>query len=160
MTTRRFHLATLSLAVALAAAAAPALAEEEGTSGAEAVKPAYPASTESLIEQRREAMQRRRDEHRDWRTGRRWRQPPWIAAQDDWMEQRIDQMNEAFRQRRDAAELQRDQWGRWLHPRSQWRQDVIDARRDARELDRLYRDERFERYRYGPPFGGFAPYYW
>ena len=76
------------------------------------------------------------------------------------MEERNALMNETFRNRRDAAEQRHDQWGRWTHPWSQWRQDAIDARRDARELDRLYRDERFESYRYGPPLRRFAPYYW
>lgn len=137
------------------------LATEKGGSAAEqpSVAPVHYGSVESMIERRREQMKRRREQYSDARSGRRWRLPPWENAQQDMLDQRQDAIAEQFRRRRDALETQHDARGRWLHPRSQWNQDWSQARRDARELARLSRDEFREHWRYRRPPRGYAPYW-
>jgi hypothetical protein len=155
----KHHFVLTALAGAMLALASTTVAAEETESiGA---KPVERGSIESIIERRRERLDRLRDRRRDLYTGRRWRQSPWENANDDWMDQREELMNEQFRRRRDAAEARRDALGRWRNPWSQWREDHRDARRNARELDRLYWEERHEhpayRPRYGIPWRG---HYW
>jgi hypothetical protein len=126
------------------------LAAEVRNDAAESVRPAYPSSIESMIERRRDQMDRRRERFQDWWTGRRWHQAPWVNAQRDWMDARQDAARESYRQRRDVHDLWHDAMSRWRHPWSQWQQDWNQRRRDARELDRLARDEFFDRYQYSP----------
>lgn len=163
MTTRRFKFVSLLTGVVVATVAfgiSSAMAEEEGAAAAGKAAPEYPTSVESMIERRREAMERRKDAYWDALTGRRWRQAPWTLAQRDWRERRGDLMDENLRRRRDAMELRSDAWGRWMHPWSQWRQDWGDARRDAYDLSRLYRDEARDRAFYDRPFSPYAPWRW
>jgi hypothetical protein len=156
---------TLALAFGLVlflwASAVVAETDERGTSGGtEAVRPPYPTSVDSMIERRRDQRERRRDDYLDWRTGRRWQQPPWINARREWMETQEDAMAEAFRRRRDAMEAWQDNMGRWRHPWSQWQEDWDEARRDAYALDRLRREEFRDRWHYPRyPWGPFRPYW-
>ena len=160
MSFKRFFLPALVLgALLLLWSTAVMAAEPEAVSNASPmVKPAYPSTVESMIERRRDQLQRRRDRYLDARTGRRWRLPPWENAQRDWMDRREDIVDEQFRRRRDALELWHDAWGRWYHPWSQWRDDWNDARRNARELSRLSRDEFHDRLFYSRPWYGYVPY--
>ncbi|HHH39651.1 MAG TPA: hypothetical protein ENK50_08765 [Sedimenticola sp.] len=114
------------------------------------VQPVTPSSIESLIEQRRDQLRRERKRRLDLLTGRRWRQPPWENAWEDWMDQREDALQALIRARRDAMEARQDAWGRWAHPWTQWRRDWNKARRNAWELDRLNREEYYQRRFYGP----------
>ena len=148
------HLFWPALAITLAilawSSAVSAEAEQERTATG---RPAYPGSLESAIERRRDMLDRRREHYLDWRTGRRWYQPPWVNAQDDRMNARQDAMRDVFRRRRDAMDTWQDHVGRWWDPWSQWREDWDDARRNALELDRLARDEYVDRFRYGRAWG-------
>ena len=160
MNFKRFVLLGLALGALLMLWSSAVIAEgAEATSTASPViKPAYPVSVESMIERRRDQLQRRRERYRDARSGRRWRLPPWENVQRDWFDQREDIMDEQFRRRRDALELRQDAWGRWHHPWSQWRQDWNRARRNARELSRLSRDEFHDNLFYSRPWYGYVPY--
>ena len=158
MRTRWLIFLLSALAIILLLWAPLAAAEESADKGPSAqVRSAFPTSVESMIERRRDLMDRRRERYMDVTTGRRWHRPPWTNAKRDWSDLRNDLMEEAYRQRRDLDEARRDAWGRWNHPRSQWHQDVNDARRDARELSRLYRDEMRNRYFYDGPWN-YRPY--
>lgn len=148
-------LITIAAVVGAAALAWPVTVSADDEDAAKKSRPAYPRSIESMIERRREAMERRREHYYDAISGRRWRQPPWVNAHEDWMDKREEVMDERFRRRRDAAEAWRDTWGRWHHPWSQWQQDWVDARKNARDLDRLRRDEFYDRRFYGGPWGGY-----
>ena len=158
MSITRPTLIALSLGLSLGAAmtANPALAEEAGNEKA-AASPAPPTTVESMVERRREAMERRRDTYWDAYTGRHWRQPPWITAQEQWAERQRRAMNEMLRQRRDAQTLRHDQWGRWTNPWLQWERDMDEAWRNAREMERLNREEMADRRFYSRPRG---PYTW
>jgi hypothetical protein len=152
---------TLITAVAVACSASmlsPIALSADADTGSKKAKANYPTSIESMIERRREALRKRREARQDWISGRRWRQTPWENAQEEWMDRRADIMDERFRRRRDAHDAWRKNWGRWNNPWSQWYQDVTDARRDARELDRLARDEYFEKRHYSSPYYGWG--YW
>lgn len=148
----RYLIPLLAAVVVVVLAWSTALAgdDQPGVRSDRGARPSYPSSVESMIERRRDLLERRRELQRDLWTGRRWRQPPWTNVHRDWMDAREDAMREAMRRRRDAL----DQWqgaiGRWHHPWSQWRQDWNEARRNAYALDRLARDEYFDRFRYGP----------
>lgn len=161
MLTMRPTLIALSLGLALGAATTwnPAFAQE-ARKDAPAAASAPPSTVESNIERRREAMERRREDYRDARTGRYWRQPPWVTGREEQAERQRDAMNEAFRQRRDSSELRHDQWGRWSNPWLQWERDRDQARRNAWELDRLYREEMADRRFYSRPWGPRGPYGW
>ena len=123
------------------------------TDGVQTVRIAYPGSVDSFVERRRDLRDRQREHYLDWRTGRRWYSPPWINAQRDWTNAREDAMRERFRQRRDARDHWHDNVNRWHNPWSQWVEDRNDAWRDANELDRLAREEYFDRLRYRGPWG-------
>jgi len=159
MNGRQFIPLVSAAAMALALCTSFALAEdtEDTSTGMKGVRPVYPTSVESMIERRRDQLERRREHYRDARTGRRWYQSPWENARDDWMDRTEDVMNERFRDRRDAMEAQRDAWGRWSNPWSQWRRDWNDARRHAREWDQLNREEHYDRRLSGGPWGGYRP---
>jgi hypothetical protein len=161
MLTLRPTLIALSLGLSLGAVTAgnTALAEE-AKKDAPAAAPAPPSTVESNIERRREAMERRRDDYRDARTGRYWRQPPWVTGREAWAERQHDARNEAYRQRRDTSELRHDQWGRWAHPWLQWERDWDEARRNAWDLNRLYREEMADRRFYSRPWGPPGGYGW
>lgn len=148
----------LVVAVALLAWSSAVAAAAQDEAKASQAQPAYPTRVESTVERRRALLDRRREAYLDWRSGRQWRQPPWVNAQDAWTDAREDAMREAMRRRRDAMEAWHDNIGRWRQPWSQWQQDRSDARRDSRELDRLARDEYVERFRYGPPPGPWGHY--
>ena len=148
-----------AMALALSTPFALAADAEDTSAGVKEVRPVYPTSMESMIERRRDQLERRREHYRDARTGRRWYQSPWENAQDDWMDRTEDVMNERFRNRRDATEAQRDARGRWSNPRSQWRRDCNDAHRNAREWDQLNRDEYYDKRFYGGSRGGYRPYW-
>ncbi|MES9955682.1 MAG: hypothetical protein ABW086_01425 [Sedimenticola sp.] len=149
-------IAALAGVTALTWPIAPSADEDEGS---KRNRPAYPSSIESMIERRRDAMERRRERRRDAISGRRWHQPPWANFHEDQMDRQEEAMDEMFRRRRDAAEARRDAWGRWNNPWSQWRQDRNEARKNARDLDRLRRDELFDRRFYSGPWGGYRPYW-
>jgi len=128
--------------------------EREDTTGFKGIRATYPSSVESFIERRQDLRDRRHEYYLDWRSGRRWHQPPWVNAQHDWRKAREDSRREAFRQRRDRLEQWHDTVGRWRNPWSQWIEDRNEARHNADALNRLARDEYFDRYRHGRP-GGF-----
>jgi hypothetical protein len=112
-----------------------------------------------MIERREDQLQRRREDYLDWHTGRRWHQAPWVNARRDWMDAQQDAIAEGMRRRRDAREGWRDAIGWWRNPRSQWHDEWSDARRNAHAMDRLNREEHFDRLRFRPyalaPWGGY-----
>ena len=156
MNGRRFIplLSTAALALALSTPFALAADAEDTSSEVKEVRPVYPTSMESMIERRRDQLERRREHYRDARTGRRWYQSPWENAQDDWMDRKEDVINERFRNRRDAMDAQRDARRRWSNPRAQLRRDWNDTRRNAREWDQLNRIEYYDRRFCGGSWGG------
>lgn len=116
----------------------------EGQESAAQAAPAYPTSVKSMIERRREAMEKRREQLRDAMTGRRWHQPPWMQWQDDRRDQRKEAMDEQFRRHRDAAEARRNTYGMWNNPWTQQRKEWAEVRKNAFEADRLRREEYFD----------------
>ena len=113
-----------AMALALSTPFALAADAEDTSAGVKEARPVYPTSMESMIERRRDQLERRREHYRDARTGRRWYQSPWGNAQDDWMDRTEDVMNERFRNRRDLMKVQSDARGRGSNPRSKWRRTV------------------------------------
>ena len=125
----------------------------EDATGFQGIRATYPSSVKSFIERRQDLRDRRHEKYLDLRSGRRWHQPPWVNAQRDRRDVREDAMREALRQRRDSLEQWHDSIGRWQNPWSQWIEDRNEARQNAEALNRLARDEYFDRYRYGRPWG-------
>ena len=138
--------AALSLSVGLFAA------EPESENSVQESSAQPPTSMESAIERRREMLEKRRERYRDARSGRFWRQPPWVAASEEWFDQREEAMDEQFRRRRDAAEAGRDAWQRWQNPWTAWHRERAEARRNAMELERLRREEALDRRYYARPW--------
>jgi len=152
-----YLLAALAVVLLIWAPIAAAEGAESSKGNSEQAKSTLPTSIDSMIERRRDAMEKRRERYWDAVTGRRWHRPPWTNARQDWIDRKNDAVDETFRQRRDVAEAQRDAWGRWHHPRTQWNEDIAEARRDAWSLDRLIRDEMREQRLYGRRLG-YRPY--
>jgi hypothetical protein len=128
----------------------------------------YPGNPEYTLESQREALERRREDLRELRTGQHWRQPPWITAREESMEARRAQMREQMRQRQAAMEEWRDARGWWRNPRSQWHEEMIDARRAAMEARRLESEKMIQDMMtsrpgpgggWGGPWGGPHPYW-
>ncbi|MGD8310760.1 MAG: hypothetical protein PVG98_15095 [Chromatiales bacterium] len=127
-----------------------------------------PSSAKYALESQREALERRREDYRDLRTGRYWRQPPWVTAREEAMEERRAAMREQMRQRQAAMEQWRDARGWWRNPRSQWIEEMGDARRAAMEARRLQSEKMIDEMMYdrpwpgggrGGPWGGPHPYW-
>jgi thiosulfate/3-mercaptopyruvate sulfurtransferase len=67
-----------------------------------------PRSLQTLVEERRDALRRGRNDYFDAISGRRLYQPAWMAAREEMMDGYRDSMRATHRQHRDAMRLYRD----------------------------------------------------
>jgi hypothetical protein len=102
---------------------------------------APPSSLRTLVEERREAINRHRSDYLDRVTGRRFFQPPWVTARQDMLDDYRDSVRAANRMHRDTMRLYRDTARHsrlpWSHPYH----EQAEIRHYVAEMDRMDRQE-------------------
>ena len=133
-----------------------------GTDLALVLPPAPPRSLQSLVDERREDLQKRRRARFDLYTRRHLFMPPWLIARDGVMDRYRDVIREVHRQQRDYAQLHRDARMAYMSPWSKPFHDWAEARHYATQMEQLDWEELRDDLMVGPPFaysGPFAPLY-
>ena len=153
-------------AVPEAEAAEPEAVEESAerearTDLALVLPPAPPRSLQSLVDERREELQKRRRARFDLYSGRHLYLPPGMLGHDPMMDRYREVIREAQRQQRDYARLNRDAWMSLLAPWSKPHRDWAEARHYAIQMEQLNWEELRDDRMLGPPFAhsGVFPLY-
>jgi hypothetical protein len=146
------------------AAEAPAPAAEEATEAAQTVSTVLPAgpppSLQTLVDQRRDMLRKRRKAMFDALTGRYAYMPPGWAAYEDGMERYRDAMRALYRQQRDYSRLHHDAWSGAYSPWSRAQREWSQLRSYLIQMDQLDRQERRDAYAYTQPWGFGGPVPW
>jgi hypothetical protein len=146
---------------ASAGSAAAGAEEETRAEPTPSLLPPAPApSLQTLVDQRRDMIRKRREAMFDaygWRDT--YTPPMWSVYQDD-MERYRDAMRALYRQQRDYSRQYHDNWMDafcpWSRPRREWN----DVRSYQNQMDRLDWQEGRDAQMYGQPWGYGAPMPW
>jgi thiosulfate/3-mercaptopyruvate sulfurtransferase len=98
-------------------------------------------SLQTLVEDRRDALNRRRDEIHDAVSGRRLVQPAWVTARQEMMDDYRDSMRGAHRVHRDTRRLYRDALRSAFMPGLQPYRDAAEIRHFVSRMEQLDRQE-------------------
>lgn len=98
-------------------------------------------SLQTLVEDRRDALNRRRDEIYDAVSGRRLVQPAWVTARQEMMDGYRDSMRAAHRVHRDTRRLYRDALRSAFMPGLQPYRDSAEIRHFVSRMEQLDRQE-------------------
>ena len=98
-------------------------------------------SLQTLVEDRRDALNRRRDEIHDAVSGRRLVQPAWVTARQEMMDDYRDSMRGAHRVHRDTRRLYGDALRSALMPGLQPYRDAAEIRHFVSRMEQLDRQE-------------------
>jgi thiosulfate/3-mercaptopyruvate sulfurtransferase len=121
--------------------------EDEAGTGLQRVAVVQPRSLQSLVDERREVMRRRRNEQMDAISGRRLFQPAWLAVHEKAMDDHRDRMRTTQRMQREEArrysDAMRDFYAPWTRPLRD-RAQLQSYLSQMRQLDRQeYHDSLF-----------------
>jgi rhodanese-related sulfurtransferase len=107
-----------------------------------------PRSLRTLVEERRDAINRRRGDYLDAVTGRRFFQPPWVRVHQDMLDDNRDNMRAANRMHRDTMRLYRDAARHSRLPWSNAYHEQAEIRHYMAEMDQMDRQELFDDLRF------------
>lgn len=120
----------------------------EGESASMSALLPVPRSLQSMVDERRDELNRRREARFEAFSGRRLFQPPWMSARDDMLDGYRDAARAAHRQYRDALRFNSDlmrstysPWSRAFHDRAEMRSYVT-------QMEQLDRQELYDRTRF------------
>jgi thiosulfate/3-mercaptopyruvate sulfurtransferase len=102
---------------------------------------APPRSLRTLVEERREAVNRQRSAYLKRVTGKRFFRPPWVTVRQDMLDDYRDSVRAANRMHRDTARLYRDAVRHSRFPWSNPYHDRAEIRHYVAAMDRLDRQE-------------------
>ncbi len=144
--------------VALEDVAEEEAARTEETATGEAAEhtaalPLPPRSLQSLVDERRDQLRRRRERYYEAFSGRHFLQPPWMFVHDQRMDVYRDRMREAHRHYRDAMRFHHDVYRSLYMPWSQSFHDWAEARHYALQMEQLDREELWDDMRFGQVYG-------
>jgi hypothetical protein len=107
-----------------------------------------PRSLQTLVDERRDALRRRRNDYFDAISGRRFYQPAWMAARGDLMDDYRDSMRATHREHRDAVrfyqDAMRDAYAPWSRPY----RDSSEIRHFISQMEQLDRQEFYDGLRF------------
>jgi thiosulfate/3-mercaptopyruvate sulfurtransferase len=105
------------------------------------IQPQATRSLQTLVDERRDALRRRRNDYFDALSGRRLYQPSWLAAREQMLDDYRDSVRTAHRQHRDTLRLYRDAVRRANAPWSRPYQDRAEIRQFVTQMEQLDRQE-------------------
>ncbi|MEA3278307.1 MAG: rhodanese-like domain-containing protein [Pseudomonadota bacterium] len=100
-----------------------------------------PRSLQSLVDERRDALRRKRNQYFDAAAGRRLFQPAWMTAREEIVGGYRDSMREANRQHRDTLRLYQDTLRGLYAPWSRPFHDQAEIRHFVSQMEQLDRQE-------------------
>jgi thiosulfate/3-mercaptopyruvate sulfurtransferase len=135
-------------------------AAEEAEKTAEAEQPATgtrpqamlvtpPKSLQTLVDERRDALRRRRNDYFDASSGRLLYQPAWMRAREEMMGDYRDSLRTAHRQHRDAMRLYNEAMRDIRAPWARHRHDLAEIRNFVSQMEQLDRQELRDRLGHG-----------
>jgi hypothetical protein len=125
-----------------------------------AIPSAPPPSLQTLVDERRDLLRKRREAMFDAYGGRYAYMPPWMAGYDSAVEQYRDAMRRLYRQQRDYSRMRHNSWMDALCPWSKPQRDWSEQRSYVTQMDQLDRQEYWNNYLYGQPFAAGGPIPW
>lgn len=144
-----------------ASAEAPATVAEEEPQTAEGVlstlPAAPPASLQTLVDERRDTIRKRREAMFDTFGSRYAYMPPGWATYEDGMDRYRDAMRVLYRQQRDYSRQHHNAWADAFCPWSKPRRERSELRSYLTQMDQLDRQEYREAAFYGQSWGYGAP---
>ncbi len=112
-------------------------------------------SLQAVLDERRDRLQKRREERFDLYSGRRWFTPPWQLAYQDRMDDLRDDMRSLHRQQRDLARLHHDRMRILTDPWSEYFRNLSEIRSYNSQMAQMDRIEAMDNLRYHRPYGFF-----
>lgn len=103
-----------------------------------------PRSLQTLVDERRDALRRRRNDYFDAASGRRLYQPAWMVAREEMTDAYRDSMRVTHRQHRDAMRLYRDTMRGLYAPWSRPYHDQAEIRHFVSQMEQLDRHELYD----------------
>jgi len=103
-----------------------------------------PRSLQTLVDERRDALRRRRSDSFDALSGRRLYQPAWMAAREQMLDDYRDSMRAVQRQHRDTMRRYRDAMRSAYAPWSRPYRDWAEMRHYVTQMEQLDRQELFD----------------
>jgi hypothetical protein len=153
-----------TVATELAAAESKPTAPEQGTQAGAAAQVLVPAppppSLQTLVDERRDMLRKRREAMLDAYGGRHAFTPPWLAGYDNAVEQYRDTMRRLYREQRDYSRRRHNSWMDAMCPWSKPQRDWSERRGYRTQMDQLDRQELRDSYLYGRPFAAYGPIPW
>lgn len=110
---------------------------------------------QSILDERRDRLQRKRQERFDLYSGRRFHTAPWNLAWDDAMDRHHDEMRNFHRRQRDAMRLYHDRMRIPANPWAEYLRTQSEIRSYNRQMAHLDHLEAMETHRYHRPYGFF-----
>ncbi len=136
----------------------PETPEADVTASVEFVLPAAPPpSLQTLVDERRDALRKRRKAQFDLYSGRRFYLPPGLLAHTEAMDRYRDAVRELYRQQRDYNKMYRDARMSYMNPWSKPFHDLAEERHYAMQMDQLDWQELRDELTLGPPFAYAGP---
>jgi len=107
-----------------------------------------PRGLQTIVDERRDALRRRRNDSFDALSGRRLYQPAWITARERMLDDYRDSVREAHRQHRDTLRLYRDAVLGAYAPWSRSHRDWAEMRSYVTQMEQLDRQEFMDNVRF------------
>jgi hypothetical protein len=140
--------------------AAPGEEQQSSATAPTVVPTSPPRSLQTLVDERRDQLRKRREAMFDAYSRRYAYMPPWLARYDTAMDQYRDAMRRLYRQQRDYSRMRHNSWMDAMCPWSRPQRDWSEQRSYLTQMDQLDRQEHWDRYLYRRPFGAFGPIPW
>lgn len=116
-----------------------------------------PKTLQSLVDERRDALQRRREQYFDMISERHFFMPPWLAIEEKMSDDYRDQMRALYREHRDATRFFHDTYRGYHSPWSRGFRDWVETRNYVRQMADLDRQEFLDSFAFVPPIGPWGP---
>ncbi len=146
-----------------AAAEPQPTAPEQGSqagAAAQILVPSPPPSLQTLVDERRDMLRKRREAMLDAYGGRHAYMPPWLVGYDNAVEQYREAMRRLYREQRDYSRMRHNSWMDAMCPWSKPQRDWSERRSYQTQMDQLDRREYWDSYLYGRPFPAYGTIPW